>query len=40
VNALFKQHGARRRSTDFRRDKKLGSRDHLITLEKPKARPQ
>ena len=40
VSALFEQHGARRRSTDFRRGKKLGSRDHLITLEKPKARPQ
>ena len=40
VDALFEQHGARRRSTDFRRGKKLGSRDHLITLEKPKVRPQ
>ncbi len=40
VNALFEQHGARRRSTDFRRGKRLGNRDHLITLEKPKARPQ
>lgn len=40
VDALFEQHGARRRSTDFRRGTKLGSRDHLITLAKPKARPQ
>lgn len=40
VDALFEQHGARRRSTDFRRGKKLGSRDHLITLTKPKIRPQ
>jgi len=40
VDALFEQHGARRRSTDFRRGKKLDSRDHLITLEKPKIRPQ
>ncbi len=40
VNALFEQHGARRRSTDFRRGKRLGNRDHLVTLEKPKARPQ
>jgi hypothetical protein len=40
VDALFEQHGSRRRSTDFRRGKKLGSRDHLITLEKPKVRPQ
>ena len=40
VDALFEQHGARRRSTDFRRGTKLGSRDHLITLAKPKACPQ
>jgi len=40
VDALFEQHGARKRSTDFRRGKKLGSRDHLITLTKPKIRPQ
>ncbi len=40
VEALFEQHGSRRRSTDFRRGKRLGSRDHLITLEKPKLRPQ
>jgi hypothetical protein len=40
VDALFEQHGSRRRSTDFRRGKKLGSRDHLITLTKPKIRPQ
>ena len=40
VDGLFEQHGARRRSTDFRRGKKLDSRDHLITLEKPKIRPQ
>ena len=40
VDALFEQHGSRRRSTDFRRGQKLGSRDHLITLTKPKIRPQ
>lgn len=40
VDALFEQHGARRRSTDFRRGKKLGNRDHLIILTKPKIRPQ
>ena len=40
VDALFEQHGARKRSTDFRLGKKLGSRDHLITLTKPKIRPQ
>lgn len=40
VDAVFEQHGARQRSTDFRWGKKLGSRDHLITLTKPKTRPQ
>ena len=40
VDALFEQHGARRRSTDFDCGKKLGSRDHLIVLKKPKVRPQ
>ena len=40
VDALFEQHGARRRSTDFRRGKKLSNRGHLITLTKPKIRPQ
>lgn len=39
VNALFEQHGARKRSTDFSKGEKLGSRDHLITLTKPKIRP-
>jgi len=40
VDAVFEQHGSRRRSTDFRRGKKLGSKDHLVTLTKPKVRPQ
>lgn len=40
VDAVFEQHGSRRRSTDFRRGKKLGRKDHLITLSKPKIRPQ
>lgn len=39
VDAVFEQHGARKRSTDFRRGKSLGSRDHLITLSKPTIRP-
>ncbi|WP_211455460.1 IS4 family transposase [Collimonas antrihumi] len=39
VDAVFEQHGARKRSTDFRRGKRLGSRDHSITLTKPKIRP-
>lgn len=39
VDGVFEQHGARRRSTDFRRGHRLGERDHLIELEKPKVRP-
>jgi len=39
VDAVFEQHGARRRSTDFRCGQRLGSRDHLIVLDKPKVRP-
>ena len=40
VDALFEQQGMRKRSTDFRLGKKLGIKDHLITLTKPKARPE
>ncbi len=39
VDAVFEQHGARRRSTDFRVGKRLGERDHLIVLEKPATKP-
>lgn len=39
VDGVFEQHGPRRRSTDFRRGHRLGQRDHLIELEKPKKRP-
>jgi hypothetical protein len=39
IDGVFEQYGARRRSTDFRRGKRLGTRDHLITLEKPRKRP-
>lgn len=39
VDAVFEQHGSRKRSTDFRLGKRLGKQDHLITLEKPKCRP-
>lgn len=39
IEAVFEQQGARRRSTDFRRGKRLGARDHRIVLEKPKLRP-
>lgn len=39
VDAVFEQQGARRRCTDFRRGKRLGKRDHLIELAKPKIKP-
>jgi hypothetical protein len=39
VDILMEQQGARKRSTDFRRGKKLGERDHLIVINKPKVRP-
>lgn len=39
IDGVFEQYGARRRSTDFRRGKRLGTRDHLIGLEKPPKRP-
>lgn len=40
VDGLFAQYGARKRSTDFRRGKHVGPRDHLITLTKPAHKPQ
>jgi len=39
VDGVFEQQGARRRSTDFRRGQRLGQRDHLIELHKPKIKP-
>jgi hypothetical protein len=36
VDGLFEQHGGRKRSTDFSTGEKLGVRDHLIVLPKPK----
>lgn len=39
VDAVFEQHGARQRSTDFRGGKHVGARDHLIVLDKPRRRP-
>jgi hypothetical protein len=39
IDAVFEQYGARRRSTDFRCGQRLGSRDHLIVLEKPAIKP-
>ncbi|WPL21910.1 Transposase DDE domain protein [Thiorhodovibrio frisius] len=39
VDGVFEQHGARKRSTDFKTGETLGARDHLLVLEKPKKRP-
>lgn len=39
VDGLFEQYGTRKRSTDFKKGTKLGERDHLIALTKPKKRP-
>lgn len=40
VDALFEQQGSRKRSTDFQKGQPLGNHDHLITLPKPKIKPQ
>ena len=39
VDILMGQMGGRKRVTDFRCGKRLGQRDHLITLKKPKRKP-
>lgn len=39
VDILMEQHGSRKRSTDFRRGKRLGCRDHLIVINKPRKKP-
>ena len=40
IDVLLEQQGARKRVTDFRKGRKLGERDHLITIDKSKIRPQ
>lgn len=40
VDILMEQNGMRKRSTDFRRGRRLGQRDHLIDITKPKLKPQ
>ena len=39
VDAVFEQLGVRKRVTDFRQGKRLGAKDHLIELTKPKQKP-
>ena len=39
IDMLMEQNGSRRRATDFRHGKRLGERDHLIVINKPKKCP-
>lgn len=39
IDCLCEQMGGRKRSTDFRKGKSLGPRDHLISYTKPKVKP-
>jgi hypothetical protein len=39
VDAVVEQHGSRQLTTDFRRGKRLGTKDHIIEIVKPKRRP-
>jgi Transposase DDE domain len=39
VDAVFEQHGSRQQVTDFRKGKRLGARDHLMTWHKPVLKP-
>jgi IS4 transposase len=39
IDALFEQNGNRQLTTDFRRGRRLGQRDHLIVLRKPLQKP-
>jgi len=39
VDGVFQQYGARRRKTDFNRGQRLGARDHVEVLKKPKKKP-
>ena len=38
VDGVFEQMGARKKTTDFRRGKSLGRKDHLVSLKGPKNR--
>lgn len=39
IDGVFEQYGARKRSTDFRRGIRLGTKDHLIEITKPTSPP-
>jgi hypothetical protein len=40
IDIVFVQHGARSRSTDFTKGVQLGKNNHLVTLKKPKQKPE
>lgn len=40
IDIVFEQQGGRKRKADFRRGKQHGHMDHLVTIEKPKQRPE
>lgn len=40
LEGLFEQMGARKRTTDFRKGKRQGTKDHLVQLTKPKVKPE
>ena len=40
IEGLFEQMGARKRTTDFRKGKRQGIKDHLVELTKPKVKPE
>ena len=39
VDVVFEQFGARRRKMDFRKGVRVGSKDHIVELSKPKVKP-
>lgn len=39
VDGVFEQHGSRKRTTDFRKGQRLGERDHIVVLKKPRIKP-
>ena len=39
IDGVFEQYGARKRSTDFSLGTRLGVRDHLMVLDRPKDKP-
>lgn len=39
IDGVFEQHGSRKRITDFRKGQRLGERDHIMVLQKPRIKP-